>query len=180
MADGFHPQRTVSFMGYAAEEGGLIGSDEIAAQYLADGIDVVAVLQLDMTDYFGSDEDVGILSDHTDSTLTAFVGQLLDAYQADLVWSLTACGYGCSDHVSWDDRGFPVAMSFESLFGEHNPEIHTVDDTLATLGNNVDHAAKFVRMAVAFMVETAKEGSVDIFADGFESGDTTAWSVTIP
>ncbi len=58
--------------------------------------------------------------------------------------------------------------------------IHTVDDTVATLGNSVEHAAKFVRLGVAFMVEVAKDGDVDIFEDGFESGDTTAWSVTIP
>ena len=181
MVENFHPQRTVSFMAYAAEEVGLWGSDEIAAAYQAAGVDVVAVLQQDMTDYFGSDEDIGLINDHTTPALTAFLGQLLDAYQPDLVWSLTACGYGCSDHASWNDRGFPAAFSFESLFGEHNPEIHTVDDTLATLGNNVDHAAKFTRLAVAFMVEIAKEWfEPDIFADGFESGDTSAWSATVP
>ena len=176
MAVGFRPQRTVSFMGYAAEEIGLVGSQDIAEQYAAAGIDVVAVLQLDMTGYNGSVEDVGLLSDNTDSALTAFVADLIDTYQPELTWTSTACGYPCSDHASWHGQGYPAAMSFEARVGEHNPLIHTVNDTLATLGNSADHALKFARLAVAFMAEIAKPADSAIFTDGFESGDTSAWS----
>ncbi|MCP3911619.1 MAG: M20/M25/M40 family metallo-hydrolase, partial [Actinomycetia bacterium] len=180
MAAGFFPQRTVQFMGYAAEEIGLVGSQDIAAAYQAAGTDVVAVLQLDMTGYFGSVEDIGILSDFTDGTLTAFLGELVDTYQPELLWTTTACGYGCSDHAAWHLEGFPAAMSFESRFGQHNPEIHTTADTLATLGDNVDHAYKFARLGLAFMVEIGKGAIVGVFADGFESGSTAAWSQTVP
>jgi leucyl aminopeptidase len=181
MAKNFRPKRTVQFMGYAAEEVGLIGSDEIAAAYQAAGINVVAVQQLDMTAYFGSVEDIGVLSEQwTDPELTTFVTDLIDFYQPELQWVFTACGYGCSDHRSWYVRAYPAAMAFESRFGQHNPAIHTIDDTLATLGHSVDHAYKFARLAVAFMVEIAKESNLDIFADGFESGDTSAWSLVVP
>ena len=91
----------------------------------------------------------------------------------------TACGYGCSDHASWDAQGYPAAMAFESLFGQHNPEIHTTDDTLATLGNSAAHALKFARLGAAFMVEVAKQTD-DIFADGFETGTTGQWSAVVP
>ena len=180
MSAGFFPQRTVQFMGYAAEEVGLVGSQDIAADYAAAGTDVVAVLQLDMTDYFGSVEDMAFLSDYTDATLTGFLGELVDTYQPELLWTTTACGYGCSDHASWHLQGFPASMSFEARFGQHNPAIHTTSDTLATLGNNVDHAYKFARLALAFMVEIGNDVIEDIFADGFESGSTAAWSQTVP
>jgi len=181
MVENFRPDRTVQFIGYAAEEVGLVGSGEIAAAYQAAGVNVTAVLQLDMTAYFGSVQDIGVLSEAwTDSALTSFVTDLIDFYQPELTWATTACGYACSDHASWDAQGYPAAMSFESLFGQHNPEIHTTDDTLTTLGDSVDHAYKFARLAAAFMAEVAKEGAGDIFADGFETGTTDAWSVVVP
>jgi leucyl aminopeptidase len=179
MAEDFRPRRTVQFMAYAAEEIGLVGSGEIATAYQAAAVDVVAVLQLDMTDYFGSVEDIWLLSEQwTDTALTNFLSDLVEVYLPELQWSTTACGYGCSDHASWDSRGYPAAMPFEARFGQHNPEIHTTDDTLATLGNSVAHAHKFARLGVAYLVEVAKSSA--IFADGFESGTTDLWSTVVP
>src|SRR3546814_3809552 len=51
LASGWRPQRTVKFMGYAAEEVGLRGSNAIAQSHRQAGVDVVAVLQVDMTNY---------------------------------------------------------------------------------------------------------------------------------
>ncbi len=180
LAGGFVPQRTIQVMGYAAEEVGLVGSQDIAAAYQTAGTDVVAVLQLDMTDYNGSVEDIGFLADFTNPALSAFLGELVDTYQPELLWTTTACGYGCSDHASWHGRGFPASMAFESRFGQHNPTIHTTGDTLATLGDSVDHAYKFARLALAFAIEIGNPVIVGIFIDGFESGDTASWSTTTP
>lgn len=180
VTEGFRPQRTVQIMGYAAEEVGLLGSDDIAEAYEAAGIDVVAVLQLDMTDFNGSVEDVVFIDDYVDPTLTAFLGQLLDAYQPDLAWTTDDCGYPCSDHASWTFSGYAAAFPFEARFGQHNPAIHTVNDTLDTLGNSVAHAAKFARLAAAFLVETAKASDTTLFGDGFETGTTDRWSVVVP
>ncbi len=180
MAGGYFPQRTIQVMGYAAEEVGLVGSQDIADDYQTAGTNVVAVLQLDMTDYFGSVEDMAFLSDFTNGDLTTFLGELVDTYQPELLWTTTACGYGCSDHASWHLEGFPASMPSEARFGQHNPAIHTSSDTLATLGDNVDHAYKFARLALAFMVEIGSDVVAGIFADGFESGSTEAWSQTVP
>ncbi|MDQ1347853.1 MAG: family metallo-hydrolase [Acidobacteriota bacterium] len=174
----FTPQRTVQFIAYAAEEVGLEGSDDIAATYLAAGTDVVAVLQQDMTGYNGSVEDMALISDFTHPDLTAFLGALLDAYQPTLLWTLTACGYGCSDHAPWTSRGYRAAFSFESQFGDHNPTIHTPSDTVATLGGSAAHAAKFARLAAAFLVETALDGP-GLFSDGFGTGDVARWSSAV-
>ena len=177
LAAGFRPERTVQFMAYAAEEVGLEGSTDLAADYQAAGTNVVAVLQQDMTGYAGSAEDVTIITDHTDAGLNAFVRELVDTYQPGLSWVNDACGYGCSDHAAWDDLGYRASFAFEARFGEHNPTIHSSSDTLATLGNSAAHAAKFARLAAAFLVETGIDA---LFRDDFETGDTARWSDTIP
>jgi leucyl aminopeptidase len=176
----FRPQRTVQIMAYAAEEVGLWGSGDIAAAYYASGADVVAVLQQDMTDYHGSAEDVAMISDYTNPELNVFLEDLLETYQPGLLWTTSACGYGCSDHYSWHQRGYPAAFAFESRMADSNPWIHTAGDTVANLGNSAAHAAKFARLAAAFLVEASLDGPVLPFADGFESGDTTAWTSALP
>ncbi len=178
LAGDFRPQRTVSFMGYAAEEVGLVGSQAIATAYRAAGTNVVAVLQFDLAAFNGSTEDFGLLTDRTNSTLTTFVTELIDTYQPTLLWTLTACGYGCSDHASWHAQGYPTAMPTEARFGEHNQAIHTTSDTVATLNNSAAHAAKFARLGVAFAVEIGIDGGGEIFANGFEEGSTNGWSST--
>ena len=179
MADGWVPDRTVKLMGYAAEEVGLLGSGDIASDHQSAGTDVVAVMQLDMTDYMGSAEDVALIDDYTHPDLSAFVGDLLDAYQPSLLWTTSTCGYACSDHASWHNRGYPAAMPFESRVGQHNPAIHTSNDTLATLGNQTDHALKFARLALSFAVETGLAGCTPVaVADAgpertIDEGDST-------
>lgn len=178
MASDFRPQRTVKVMGYAAEEIGLVGSQDIAGDFADAGIEVVAVLQLDMTAFQGSVQDMAFLTDFTNPTLTAFTASLVDTYQPELLRTTTACGYGCSDHASWHREGYPAVMPSEAIFGQHNQAIHTTADTLGTLGNNVDHAMKFARLAVAFMVEIGVDDDGALFFDSFESGGLERWSTT--
>jgi leucyl aminopeptidase len=170
LASGYQPQRTIHIFGYAAEEVGLRGSGDIAATYLAAGTNVVAVLQQDMTGFNGSAADIVLITDWTNADLNAFIGELIDTYQPSLVRTTTTCGYACSDHGSWHTRGYPAAFAFEALFGQHNAQIHQAADTVATLGNDATHAAKFARLAVAFAVETGTDPLQEtFFADGFES-----------
>ncbi|WP_224368143.1 M20/M25/M40 family metallo-hydrolase [Hyalangium versicolor] len=155
MQTGYRPARTVRFMGYAAEEVGLKGSKEIAESYKSSAVNVVGVLQLDMTNYHGSSVDFGVLTDHVNAAQTAFVTNLIDTYTIG-TWASTACGYGCSDHVSWTDNGFASSLPFEALMNQDNPTIHTTEDTLAQSGGTATHAVKFSKLAGAFMAELAK------------------------
>ena len=157
LANGLPPDRTVQFMGYAAEEVGLRGSQEIANAYRQSGVNVVAVLQLDMTAFRGSVNDIVLISDFTNGPLNGFVGRLVDTYQPNLSRTSSACGYACSDHASWTAAGYPASFPHEAKFGEGNPTIHTTADTLGVFGNNANHAIKFAQLAAAFMVETAFE-----------------------
>ena len=155
LASDVRPQRTLKFMAYAAEEVGLRGSLRIAADYRKRGVKVVGVLQLDMTNYQGSDKDIWLIGDHTDAGQNAFLGRLIDAY-VGATWSYDACGYACSDHASWTRHGFRASMPFEARFRDSNRAIHTRKDTLEQSDNNVQHAVKFAKLATAYAIELTR------------------------
>jgi leucyl aminopeptidase len=160
LASGWRPQRTVKFMGYAAEEVGLRGSNAIAQTYRAAGVDVVAVLQVDMTNYkAGSVQDMKLITDYSNTSLQDFFVQLFDTYLAPLghTRGTYTCGYGCSDHASWTNAGYPAAMMFEAGDPDGSfPYIHTTGDTLAMMGGTAQPSVKFAQFALAFLGETAK------------------------
>ena len=147
-------------MGYAAEEVGLRGSNAIAQSFRASGVNVVSVLQVDMTNYkSGAVTDMKLISDYSNTDLKTFFVTLFDTYLAPmgLTRSNTACGYACSDHASWTNAGYPAAMMFEAGDpGGSFPYIHTPYDTLATMGESAQHSVKFTQFALAYLGETAK------------------------
>lgn len=160
----YKPQKTVEFMAYAAEEIGLVGSSEIASQYAADGKNVISAVQFDMTNYKGSPQDIYLTNDSYNSTdLNLFLIELMTHYNASgahqFTYAYTTCNYGCSDHYSWAENGFPAAFPFESAFGSHNPYIHTTQDKLSNMGNNATHSAKFTKLGLEYIIETAKSSS---------------------
>lgn len=156
MDTGYKPQRTIMFMAYAAEEVGLLGSKEIANDFKRQGKNVVGVVQLDMTNFKGtSNKDIVFMTDYTNQAQTTFMGKLIDKY-VQVPWGYSRCGYGCSDHASWHNAGFPASMPFESTMGDMNGKIHTKNDLIDNSGSTADHAEKFAKLAVAFIVEMGK------------------------
>ena len=156
---GYAPQRTVKFMAYAAEEVGLLGSKAIANEYKTKGKKVVGVVQFDMTNHKGSKNlDIVFMNDYTNQAQNKFMGSLIDNYITDVSWGYSKCGYGCSDHASWHNAGYPASMPFESTMGDINGHIHTKRDTIDARGSagTADHAEKFARLGIAFLVEMGK------------------------
>ena len=139
-----------------AEEVGLRGSKDIATRYKAANTKVLAALQLDMTNYQGSAQDIVFMTDYTDQGLTGYLAQLLDAYLPQIRYGYDSCGYGCSDHASWHNQGYPAAMPFESRFNDYNPNIHTAQDTLQNSDPSAAHALKFAQLATSFAIEMGK------------------------
>ncbi|KAJ2401890.1 hypothetical protein GGI23_001093 [Coemansia sp. RSA 2559] len=152
LAQGFAPSRSVEFHWYAGEEGGLLGSQDVALDYKRAGRDVLANLHFDMTGFWksGSKEVIGLVSDNTDPEVRALVKALAETYTR-LKTREFACGYGCSDHASWTQAGYRSAMAFESDEMEANTYIHTPNDTVDTL--DFDHMLEFSKLAVAFAYE---------------------------
>lgn len=155
MANNYKPKRTIQFMGYAAEEVGLLGSKEIANSYKRSNKQVIGVMQLDMTLHKGTeDKDIVMMADYTNAAQNEFIGKLIDEY-VKVPWGYSRCGYGCSDHASWTAAGYPASMPFESTMEDINRKIHTAHDTLQNAGGDAKHAAKFAKLATAFVVELA-------------------------
>ena len=140
-------------MAYAGEEAGSLGSGAIAQNFQASGVNVVGVLQLDMTNYKSPSADIAMIGLHkcaaksirSRSCCYVFANACCDKF---------ACGYACLDHASWHNRGFPA--SFEAPIGSDNPFIHTANDTLANSDVTGAHALKFSKLSAAYVLELAK------------------------
>jgi leucyl aminopeptidase len=153
VADGV-PERTVEFFWYAAEEVGLYGSTEIADKYKTENKDVIAVLQLDMVLHPGSGETV--ISSISDFT-SGWLRDLLVKWNSDYLNVQIIddkCGYACSDHAPWYQKGYPTLMPFESNTRGMNHNIHTPNDVINS-ASSFNHAAIFSKIAVAFEMTLA-------------------------
>lgn len=149
-------KRPIYIVWYAAEERGLVGSQYVVDHFMANSIPVKAAIQFDMTGYRVDPKDptMWVYTDHTSKSLSNYVAKLIDTYiQVPVDYS--RCGYGCSDHASWDDEGIPAAFPCESNFEEHNPYIHSESDTMDLL--SLEHMTNFSKLAVAFAIELASE-----------------------
>jgi len=153
LSSGKQPQRTIHIMGYAAEEVGLRGSKEIAQSYKSSGKNVVAALQLDMTNYAGSAKNIYFMTDYVNADFTRYMKSLLDEYQPQVTYGDDRCGYACSDHASWYNQGYPTTMPFESTFNGANSNIHSRYDTLAQSDAEAQNSVPFAKLALSFAVE---------------------------
>ena len=162
---GFEPQRTIEIMAYAAEGIGLVGSAEIAEEYADNNVNVISVVQFDMTNYNGSAIDVSFITDYTNGTLNSFLMELINYYNADgaheITYGTSLCNYGCSDHASWTSEGYMASFPFEANFGQHNGNIHTSGDTYSVSGT-ADHAAKFSKLCTEYLIESAKSSLLSV------------------
>ena len=182
IANGYKPRRTIKMIGYAAEEVGLRGSKDIAANFKANNVNVVGVMQLDMTNYKGSPSDIYLFTDYTDSLQSDFVAKLITTYQPGVTIGYDKCGYACSDHASWTAQGYYASMPFETAMNQDNPTIHSANDTYANSGNQADHALKFAKMAASFAIELGSDGPaivptqrVETFSGSFTTGQSKSF-----
>lgn len=159
MLHNYRPTRTIMFMAYAAEEVGFIGSGHIAESFEEEGQKVIGVLNLDMTNFRGSEDlDMVIVGDYTSPGQNAFLEELIQIYLPEIKWEYDECEYECSDHVSWHNAGFPVSMLFESRFSEYNPHLHKTTDTFENSGGNAEHSVDFAKLALVFTTEIDRFG----------------------
>ncbi len=147
------PLRSIEIFWYAAEEVGLVGSSEIAKEYKAKNIDVVGVMQLDMTAFAGSGVfTIGNITDFTSPWLQQVLVSLNNLYVNALIHE-DECGYGCSDHAAWFRQGFDTVFPIESKFREANKSIHSGRDTIEKL--NFEHSLVFAKLALSYALELA-------------------------
>lgn len=141
-------ERTIEIHGYAAEEAGLLGSQDIAKKYKDAGKNVIAMVQHDMVLYRKDSEDmIWFVTNSTNKDLNKGLQQLADSY-AGVKWDQASLLGGTSDHASWNRQGFAAAFPFEKP-SAYNKKIHTENDTIENSGA-FSQAAAFARLGVAF------------------------------
>ena len=145
---------TVRFGLWTGEEQGLNGSAAYAQRAFNSGENIAGVLNLDMIAWNtpGSSRDIDL---HADSSLPATLQQaqlfvdVIDAYDFDLIPTITPNGSGASDHASFWQYGYPAILAIED-FSDFNPYYHTTHDRLGSL--DMDYFTEFVRASLATFV----------------------------
>jgi bacterial leucyl aminopeptidase len=100
----YKSHNSLEFHFYAGEEGGLLGSADIFANYKATGKSVLAMMNQDMAGYSPSGR-ISIFTDYADPGLTAYCVLIATEYTG-LEPTSDVCGYACSDHGSAYANGF--------------------------------------------------------------------------
>jgi leucyl aminopeptidase len=145
--------RTIEIHGYAAEELGLVGSQDIAKKYAATGVKVIAMLQNDMNMYREGDKDViWLITNDTNARLTSDVAALVRRYQ-DVELHQGRLSAGSSDHAAWTRQGFPAVFPTENPTA-YNHAIHTSRDTIANSGK-FSQSAEFSKLTLSFLAHFA-------------------------
>ena len=154
-ASGMNFKKPIYFIWYSAEELGLYGSQYVVADFKKKNIPVDAVVQFDMTGYENPKDPktMWLMTDYVNKDLTGFMQTLITTYVKQPV-KLSRCGYACSDHASWTQKGYAAAMPFETEMNKDNPNIHTSNDQIQHL--NFNHMQDYAKLATAYAVELAE------------------------
>ncbi|KAI8625092.1 Zn-dependent exopeptidase [Xylariaceae sp. FL1651] len=127
----YAPENTLEFHFYSGEEGGLLGSCDVFNSYVQKGVDVLAVMNQDMTG-FSPNNVIAVYTDYVDSGLTSYIKKLVPVYST-LPLSVDKCGYACGDHASAHSAGYPAAYVCDEKYADSSPYIHSAQDTVSTL-----------------------------------------------
>ncbi|KAH6683558.1 leucyl aminopeptidase [Plectosphaerella plurivora] len=147
----YAPGITLEFHFYGGEEGGLLGARDIFNNYAANNINVLAVVNQDMTGY-STNNVIAVYTDFVDSALTTYVQRLVP-YYTSLRLVTDRCGYGCSDHAAARAAGYPAAYVCADTMTASSPYIHTVNDT--PQASFYAHVLQHSRLTVGFLVEAS-------------------------
>mmetsp|Transcript_26517 Transcript_26517/g.74114 ORF Transcript_26517/g.74114 Transcript_26517/m.74114 type:complete len:383 (+) Transcript_26517:160-1308(+) len=160
---GFRPSRRIEFHAYSGEEVGLLGSGEIAATYLAEGVKVASMVEFDEVAFqtTWAPPGVALIQDNTSPQLNEFLVSAIRTYTNVGNYS-DYCGYGCSDFFSFTKAGYQASFPTQGASGpsvdggaeaQWAPIRHTVDDSIDKL--SFTFMAEFVRLALGYLVEVS-------------------------
>ncbi|GAA5881116.1 hypothetical protein JCM1840_007109 [Sporobolomyces johnsonii] len=157
LAQGYAPTTNpLEFHFYSAEEGGLLGSGEIARSYAREGRRVRGMFHMDVVAFVrsGTKPVIGVIGDGVSQELTEFMRLLISEYST-IPYANTACGYGCSDFASFTKSGYPSACLSEGKFEDSNPHMHSTEDVTTLPEYSFEHITEFVKVGLGYAVELA-------------------------
>lgn len=155
---------TIRFIGFNAEEAGMIGSTRYAQEALAAGDRIIGMIDLDMIGYTGLFTGVDLevvgnagLVDIFVSNAQAFTGLTASAHHEEPQWS---------DHVPFAASNYKGSQSVMAIDDEawqissYNNYYHTIQDTADRL--DYDFALEVSRASAATLIDLAKLVSVPV------------------
>jgi leucyl aminopeptidase len=130
---------------------GLVGSADIANDYRARNVNVVAMVQHDMNAWkaAGSADKIWLVTSNTDAGFNDLLGNLVGHY-AGMPFEKASLSGGSSDHASWKRAGFATAFPFENP-RSYNRAIHTANDNLET-ASAFTQVAGFAKLGIAYVM----------------------------
>lgn len=176
----------VEFHWYAAEEGGLLGSQPIAAYKKKEGANIGAMMEFDMTAFIAKNatESIGFIKTDADAPLTKWAAELSTEYISipTSVYELMP-GAG-SDYMSYTKAGFPATFAAEGNpvaggGGEFDPYVHGVNDRM-----DVDDETGYFSIDVSLFnqllrVDTVTDMSIAAYGEvlrvGYRLCSRTGW-----
>ncbi|EHK40146.1 uncharacterized protein TrAtP1_006198 [Trichoderma atroviride] len=153
----------VEFHWYAAEEGGLLGSQAVARYKKESGAKIGAMMEFDMTAFIAKNatESIGFIETEADAPLTKWAAALANEYISIPAEIFTLPAGAGSDYMSYTQLGYPAAFASEGnpAAGEYDSYIHTDKDTMNVDDEtgifSIEHMARFSELAIAFVIEQA-------------------------
>jgi len=177
-------KRSVLFIGFAAEEAGLLGSAYFTKSKIFEDLNVVAMLNMDMIGRL-SDNKVIIYGTGTSSVWESLIDSLNNPYNFTI--TKTPDGFGPSDHASFYAKNIPVLHFFTGTHKDyHSPTddiefinaegevkvasmVYDIAMTLDEMNNKPD----FIKI-VSSNNETKSMGSVKVYVGTIPDYSSTA------
>lgn len=164
------PRRSVLFMGFTAEESGLIGSRHYTRNMIADKDRHALMINMDMIGRYRGDDpkqpplELGGVG--TAEGLLEFIQPMIDS--SGLRVAPKPGGYGPSDHASFYGAGIPVLFFFTGLHENY----HAPTDTADTL--NAAGAARVVSLVQSIVLAAATRSENFVYNGDAESQPSAA------
>ncbi|MBN1419469.1 MAG: M20/M25/M40 family metallo-hydrolase [Planctomycetes bacterium] len=170
-AAGVRPRETILFVGFAAEEPGLLGSKALVNRLKADGASVADMISLDVIGYLapGTRRDLSVSSPSRGPAFGPFIAtleEIADAYLPDWPFESGPDVGGTSDHYYFSGDGIPAVMIGEDI-ENFSPYMHSDQDVVGLSLNDAplfETSARFGAAAVAALA--------GLRAPRFRRGDT--------
>jgi hypothetical protein len=154
---GYRPAKTFRFVGFGAEEVGLVGSADYSAKAKSEGARIIAMINFDMIGYRpkGRVSPEFTVAWYTNGrSLSSLDSSMARTYTA-LVPVMSTSVSSRSDSYSYSKNGFPAVFNFD---GGTSVAYHTVNDIIDSL--DMPYAADIVRtgFATALTLDGAATG----------------------
>ncbi len=193
---------TVRFAGFSYEEIGLVGSEVMAKQLAADGVEVAGALSQEMLGYTEPETDpltglpatyLAMVADPTSEVLARVFAAAAYTYTPDfpafgaVIDPAVLPDIYRSDHASFVRAGFPGLLATDTA-NFRNPNYHEPSDTVDTIdwGFLQDSTRATLAGAVTFAsLDNDADGVTDLCQGGVRSGvvaptTTTSLATTSP